>query len=61
MHREGVEATPYLPNVIVSTSPYMRPRDYGIPLDAMGAEERTGAQRQDGLGPGEADGQSLSG
>jgi len=40
VHREGVEATPYLPNVIVSTSPFLRPRDYGIPLDAMGAEER---------------------
>ncbi len=40
VHREGVEATPYLPNVIVSTSPYIRPRDYGIPLDAMGAGER---------------------
>ncbi len=41
VHREGVEATPYLPNVIVSTSPFIRPRDYGIPLDAMGADERT--------------------
>ncbi len=30
VHREGIEATPYLPNVIVSTSPYIRPRDYGI-------------------------------
>ena len=40
VYREGVEATPYLPNVIVSTSPYVRPKDYGIPLDAMGAEER---------------------
>jgi len=34
VHREGVEATPYLPNVIVSSSPYVRPKDYGIPLDA---------------------------
>lgn len=41
VHREGVEATPYLPNVIVSTSPLVRPDDYGIPLDHMGAEERT--------------------
>ena len=40
VHREAVEATPYLPNVIVSTSPYIRPRDYGIPLDAIGANER---------------------
>lgn len=40
VHREGVEATPYLPNVIVSTSPFIRPRDYGIPIDAIGAEER---------------------
>jgi anaerobic selenocysteine-containing dehydrogenase len=41
VHREGPEATPYLPNVIVSTSPYIRPNDYGIPLDAMNAELRT--------------------
>jgi nitrate reductase alpha subunit len=41
VHREGPEATPYLPNVIVSSSPYIRPRDYGIPLDAMDAELRT--------------------
>ncbi|MFQ5381666.1 MAG: molybdopterin-dependent oxidoreductase, partial [Dehalococcoidia bacterium] len=34
VHREAVEATPYLPNVIVSTSPFLRPRDYGIdPVD----------------------------
>lgn len=33
VHREGVEATPYLPNVIVSSSPFIRPADYGIPLD----------------------------
>ena len=41
VHREGPEATPYLPNVIVSTSPYVRPEDYGIPLDAEGWDERT--------------------
>ena len=41
VHREGPEATPYLPNVIVSTSPYTRPRDYGIPLEAMEADLRT--------------------
>lgn len=41
VHREAVEATPYLPNVIVSTSPYVKPKDYGIPEDAMGADERS--------------------
>jgi nitrate reductase alpha subunit len=41
VHREGPEATPYLPNVIVSTNPLVRPEDYGIPEDAMGADERT--------------------
>jgi nitrate reductase alpha subunit len=40
VHREAVEATPYMPNVIVSTSPYVRPKDYGIALDAIGADER---------------------
>jgi len=40
VHREAVEATPYLPNVIVSTSPYVRPKDYGIPLDATDANLR---------------------
>jgi len=35
VHREGPEATPYLPNVIVSGNPYIRPEDYGI---APGAE-----------------------
>ncbi|HEY7154471.1 MAG TPA: molybdopterin-dependent oxidoreductase, partial [Gemmataceae bacterium] len=28
VHREAVEATPYLPNVIVSSSPFVRPADY---------------------------------
>jgi len=41
VHREGPEATPYLPNVIVSTNPLVRPDDYGIPEDAMDADERT--------------------
>lgn len=41
VHREGPEATPYLPNVIVSTSPFVRPQDYGIPLDAMDADQRS--------------------
>jgi nitrate reductase / nitrite oxidoreductase, alpha subunit len=40
-HREGPEATPFLPNVIVSSSRFLRPDDYGIPLDATGWEERT--------------------
>ncbi|MBL8949634.1 MAG: molybdopterin-dependent oxidoreductase [Myxococcaceae bacterium] len=40
VHREGPEATPYLPNVIVSSSPLVRPDDYGIPADHLGASER---------------------
>jgi nitrate reductase alpha subunit len=40
VHREAVEATPYLPNVIVSTSPYVRPKDYGIALDTTDADLR---------------------
>ncbi len=40
VHREGPEATPYLPNVIVSTNPFIRPNDYGIPPDAMDADLR---------------------
>jgi nitrate reductase alpha subunit len=41
VHREGPEATPYLPNAIVSSNPYIRPDDYGIPLSAMHWDERT--------------------
>lgn len=41
VHREGPEATPYLPNVIVSTNPLVRPDDFGIPQDAMHWDERT--------------------
>jgi nitrate reductase alpha subunit len=41
VHREAVEATPYLPNVIVSTSPYLRPRDYGIPAAEADADARS--------------------
>ena len=41
VHREGPEATPYLPNVIVSSNPLVRPNDYGIPLDAEHWDERT--------------------
>ncbi len=40
VHREAVEATPYLPNVIVSTSKYVRPHDYGIAADATDADLR---------------------
>ncbi len=41
VHREGPEATQYLPNVIVSTNPYIRPDDYGIPENAEHWDERT--------------------
>ncbi len=41
VHREAIEATPYLPNVIVSTSPYLRPRDYGIAPDELDADLRS--------------------
>jgi len=41
VHREGPEATTYLPNVIVTTNPYIRPEDYGISPDAMHWDERT--------------------
>ncbi len=41
VHREGPEATPYLPNVIVSSNPLIRPEDYGIPRDELDAEKRT--------------------
>jgi nitrate reductase alpha subunit len=41
VHREGPEATPYLPNVIVSSNPLVRPDDFGVPADAMHWDERT--------------------
>ena len=41
VHREGPEATPYLPNVIVSNNPYIRPDDYGISRQATNWDERT--------------------
>jgi nitrate reductase alpha subunit len=41
VHREGPEATPYLPNVIVSSNPYIRPDDYGIDREATHWDERT--------------------
>ena len=40
VHREPVEATPYLPNVIVGTHPAIKPNSYGIPLEAISADER---------------------
>ena len=40
VHREGPEATPYLPNVIVSSNPLIRPDDYGISKNATGDGER---------------------
>lgn len=40
VHREAIEATPYLPNVIVSTSPWIRPKDYGISPDDLDADRR---------------------
>ncbi len=41
VHREGPEATPYLPNVIVASSPYIRPEDYGVSRDAEHWDDRT--------------------
>jgi len=41
VHREGPEATPYLPNVIVSSNPYIRPEDYGLSRKAEHWDERT--------------------
>jgi nitrate reductase alpha subunit len=41
VHREGPEATPYLPNVIVSSNPLIRPDDFGISRDALHWDERT--------------------
>jgi nitrate reductase alpha subunit len=40
VHREAVEATPYLPNVIVSSSPFIRPKDYEIPRETLDADQR---------------------
>ncbi len=41
VHREGPEATPYLPNVIISTNPFIRPDDFGLSREAMHWDERT--------------------
>ena len=40
VHREGPEATPYLPNAILSTNPYIRPDDYGIPITAQHHDDK---------------------
>jgi nitrate reductase / nitrite oxidoreductase, alpha subunit len=40
-HREGPEATPYLPNVIVSSSRFMTPRRLRHSRNEMGWDERT--------------------
>ncbi len=41
VHREGPESTPYLPNVIVSSNPLVRPEDFGLSPEAMHWDERT--------------------
>jgi nitrate reductase alpha subunit len=41
VHREGPEATPYLPNVIVSANPFIRPQDYGVLPTAKHWDDRT--------------------
>ncbi len=40
-HREGPECTPYLPNAIMTTNPYVRPDDYGIPVTAQHHDDKT--------------------
>ncbi len=40
VHREAVEATLYLPNVIVSTSPFLRPKSYGFGPDDNSPDAR---------------------
>ncbi len=58
VHREAVEATPYLPNVIVSTSPYIRPVDLRNSARHDRPRPAAGAQHQDAVERGEEDGQS---
>jgi len=41
VHREGPEATPYLPNVIVSSNPHVRPESYGLSSGWHDADART--------------------
>jgi nitrate reductase alpha subunit len=38
--REDPEGTPYLPAVIISSNPFIRPDDYGIPVTAMHHDDR---------------------
>lgn len=40
VHREGPEATPYLPNVIVSTNPLVRPENFGVRADEQAPDLR---------------------
>jgi nitrate reductase alpha subunit len=40
VHREAIEATPHQPNVIVSTSPYVRPVDFGVPANTIDPDLR---------------------
>ena len=42
VHREGPEATPYLPNVIVSTNPLIRPNNFGITPEMLQRESLDG-------------------
>ncbi|MBI2321317.1 MAG: hypothetical protein HYU88_04300, partial [Chloroflexi bacterium] len=35
VHREGPEATPFLPNVIVSSNPFIRPENFGYTPDLV--------------------------
>ncbi len=51
VHREAPEATPYLPNVIVSTNPYIRPDNYGftpqmLQASLLDADKRTVANNK---------------
>jgi nitrate reductase alpha subunit len=40
VHREPVEATPYLPNVIVADHPIIKPDDYGFKVDDPSSDAR---------------------
>ena len=42
---EGPEATPYLPNVIVTSNPYIRPENYGITPEMLQREVLDGDMR----------------
>ncbi|KKL52924.1 hypothetical protein LCGC14_2280600, partial [marine sediment metagenome] len=45
VHREGPEATPYMPNVIVSSNPYIRPDNFGITPEMLQSEVLDGDVR----------------